>query len=121
MVDVSDMGSQSGDEAVDPACPKRGDSHYLLKLIQYLIQGHGAPAVAPCSTTSVESLQSSQEGTDEQPALNDGNEKSSTFEELLGQWSRAAESYKTLSEVSSEFDRNFKAIPTFWSKLVWEE
>ena len=58
MVDVSDMGSQSGDEAVDPACPKRGDAHYLLKLIQYLIQGHGTPAVAPCSTMSVESLQS---------------------------------------------------------------
>ena len=110
MVDVSDMSSQSGDEAVDPACPRRGDSHYLLKLIQYLIQGHGAPAVAPCLMTSEESLQSSPGGASEQLTLSDERKRSSTFEELLGQWSRTAESYKTLSEVNSEIDRNFEAL-----------
>ena len=110
MADVSDTGSQSGDEAVDPACPKRGEPHYLFKLMQYMIQGHGTPAVAPCLMTSEESLQSSPGGASEQLTPSDERKRSSTFEELLGQWSRTAESYKTLSEVNSEIDRNFEAL-----------
>ena len=103
-------GKKLLEEEVDPLRPRPGEPDYMYKLVQYLVRDPEIPAVAPCLTLGEEGLQSSPQGASERLTPTDEGQERIAFKELLGKWSREADSYKTLSEVGLEIDRNFKAI-----------